>query len=190
MVQTRSQSKKNDKNDDFSRPYLHKKVVTFSENEFNLLNNNICKKHNELKKSIVHIDTKIDNIHTKINHILYIDTKIDNIHSKVNHIVNEVHYIQQLQKNGYSLNQLYLVLILIGIGFIFFHYGKVSSYFDEIANILSTTVSQNYEDFSTYHTYVFNSTFSEDWFDKLVSHPKISTLDLDFYVNIHENNII
>ncbi len=81
-------------------------------------------------------------------------------------------------------------MILIGIGFIFFHYGKVSSYFDEISNILSTSISHNYEDFSTYHAYTFNSTFSEDWFDRLVSHPRINELDLDFYVNIHENNII
>ncbi len=169
MVQTRSQAKKN------------KKVVTFAEHEFNVLNNNISSNNVEIKKSIAHIDTKISHIDTKISHI---DTK-------VNHIINEVHYIQQLQKNGYSLTQLYLVMILIGIGFIFFHYGKISSYFDEIANILSTTISQNYEDFSMYHTYVFNSSFSQDWFDKLVSHPKISEMDLDFYINIQEqNNVI
>lgn len=145
------------------------KQVSFSESEFHQLNHNI------------------HTLHSKYNHMKDVVTNID---TKVNHVVNEVHYIQQIQKNGYSLNQLYLMMILIGIGFIFFHYGKVSSYFDEIANILSTTVSQNYEDFSTYHTYVFNSTFSEDWFDKLVSHPKISEMDLDFYISIQENNII
>lgn len=162
MVQTRSQAKKN------------KKVVTFAEHEFNVLNNNISSNNVEIKKSINHIDTKISHIDTKVNHI-----------------INEVHYIQQLQKNGYSLTQLYLIMILIGISCIFFHYGKISSYFDEIANILSTTISQNYEDFSMYHTYVFNSTFSQDWFDKLVSHPKISEMDLDFYINIQEqNNVI
>ncbi len=160
MVQTRSQTKKN-------------KEITFSNREFNLLNQNICTKNNEIKKIITNIESKVNNIDTKVNHV-----------------VNEVHYIEQLQKNGYSLNQLYLMMILIGIGFIFFHYGKVASYFDEIVNILSTTVSQNYEDFSTYHTYTFNSTFSEDWFDKLVSHPKISEMNLDFYFSIQENNII
>ncbi len=145
------------------------KQVSFSENEFHQLNHNI------------------NILHSKYNHMKDVVTNMDN---KMTYVVNEVHYIQQIQKNGYSLNQLYLMMILIGIGFIFFHYGKVSSYFDEIANILSTTVSQNYEDFSTYHTYVFNSTFSEDWFDKLISHPKISEMDLDFYVSIQENNII
>lgn len=161
MVQTRSQFKKSAKH------------VTFSQHEFNLLNNNICTKHNEIKKSLLHMDIKINNIDTKVNHV-----------------VNEVHYIEQIQKSGYSLNQLYLIMILIGIGFIFFHYGKVSSYFDDISNILSNSISHNYEDFSTYHAYTFNSTFSEDWFDRLVSHPRINELDLDFYVNIHENNII
>ncbi len=157
MVQTRSQAKKN------------KKDVTFSEDEFNILNNNICSKNNEIKKIITNIDTKINQIDLKVHHV-----------------VNEVHYIEKIQKNGYSLNQLYLMMILIGIGFILFHYGKVASYFDEIVNILSTTISQNYEDFSTYHTYTFNSTFSEDWFDKLVSHPKISEMDLDFYINFRD----
>jgi hypothetical protein len=170
MVQTRNQKK-------------NSKQVSFSESEFDQLNHNI------------------HTLHSKYNHIKDVVTNMD---TKINHVVNEVHYIQQLQKNGYSLNQLYLMMILIGIGFIFFHYGKVSSYFDEIANILSTTISHNYEafgynltdtlgtvkieDFSTYHTYVFNSTFSEDWFDKLISHPKISEMDLDFYINIQEQN--
>ena len=147
----------------------NKKQVTFSESELQQINHNI------------------HNLHSKYNHIKDVVTNMD---TKINHVVNEVHYIQQLQKNGYSITQLYLMIILIGIGFIFYNYGHISSYFDKIIYILSRSVSHNYDDFSTYHTYLFNSTFSEDWFDKLVSHPKISDLNLDFYVSIQENNII
>ncbi len=150
MVQTRSQTR-------------NQKKVTFSEHEFNELNNNISilnVKHNDINQKIINIDTK------------------------VNHIVNEVHNIEQLQKNGYSLNQLYLILILIGLFMLFFNYKQMIS----IIETLKNNISYNYDDFSMYHTYVFNSTFSEDWFDKLVSHPKVNELDLDFYVHILENN--
>ncbi len=145
----------------------NQKKVVFSESEFNELNNNISilnVKHNDMKE------------------------RVNNIDNKINHIVNEVHYIQNIQKNGYSITQLYLMFILIGLFILFFNYNKIYEEIVEIANMLTNNISYNYDDFSMYHTYVFNSTFSEEWFDKLVSHPKIHDLDLDFYVNIVENN--
>ncbi len=155
MVQTRNQLR-------------NQKKVTFSESEFNELNNNISilnVKHNDIKEKVNYMDIKM------------------------NHIVNEVHNIQNIQKNGYSLNQLYLMFILIGLLMIFFNYNKIYEEIVEITNMLTNNISYNYDDFSMYHTYVFNTTFSEEWFDKLVSHPKVNELDLDFYVNIVEQNI-
>jgi tetrahydromethanopterin S-methyltransferase subunit G len=156
MVQTRNQLR-------------NKKSVTFSENEFNQLNNNISilnVKHNDMKQKLTSIDTK------------------------VNHIVSEVCNIQKNQKNGYSFNQLYLVLILIGILMLYFNYNSIYEQMITIIDILENNVSYHYDDFSMYHTYLFNSTFSEDWFDKLVSHPKIGDLDLDFYINVIEKDVL
>ncbi len=145
----------------------NQKKVTFSETEFNELNHNISIlniKHNDIKEKLTYMD------------------------SKVNHIATQVHNIQQIQKNGYSITQLYLIFILIGLCMVFFNYSNINEKIIGIFEILKNNVSFKYDDFSMYHTYTFNSTFSEDWFDKLVSHPKISELDLDFYVNIIENN--
>jgi hypothetical protein len=125
----------------------NQKKVTFSETEFNELNHNISilnLKHNDIKEKVNYMDIKI------------------------NHIVNEVHNIQNIQKNGYSLNQLYLIFILIGLLILFFNYNKIYEEIVEITNMLTNNISYNYDDFSMYHTYVFNSTFSEEWFDKLV----------------------
>ncbi len=152
MVQTRNQLR-------------NQKKVTFSESEFNEINNNISilnHKHNDMKD------------------------RVNNINNKVNHIINEVHNIEQLQKNGYSLTQLYLMFILIGLLILSFNYNKINEQMISIIETLKNNISYNYDDFSMYHTYFFNSTFSEEWFDKLVSHPKINDLDLDFYVNIFE----
>jgi hypothetical protein len=163
MVQTRNQLR-------------NRKNVTFSEHEFNQLNNNISilnVKHNDMKYKLTSIDSKLTHIDTKVNHI-----------------VSEVCNIQKIQKNGYSFNQLYLVLILIGILMLYFNYTTIYEQMITIMDILENNVSYHYDDFSIYHTYLFNSTFSEDWFDKLVSHPKIGDLDLDFYINVIEKDVI
>ncbi len=141
----------------------NQKKVVFSETEFNELNHNISIlniKHNDIKEKLAYMDCKVD------------------------HIVTQVQYIQNIQKNGYSITQLYLIFILIGLLMVFFNYNNINEKIIGIFEILKNNISFKYDDFSMYHTYTFNSTFSEDWFDKLVSHPKISELDLDFYVNI------
>jgi len=142
------------------------KQVSLSESDFYELNKNIFIKHNDIKNSLHNVDNKFNNV------------------------VNQIHNIQQNQMNGYLFNQLYLIMILIGIIMIYFYFGFIDKEIELIKDMIQRQISYNYEDFSIYHSYLFNTTFSEDLFDKLVSHPKISELDLNFYVNIHENNII
>jgi hypothetical protein len=73
-------------------------------------------------------------------------------------------------------------LLFLGLIYICF-----SLFFDENMNIIIPKISYYFEDFSTYHSYIFNSTFSEEWLNQFMEKNQCNNQDIDFYIMIGEN---